>query len=205
MANAEISFFSECGGTAVTTEEVYDKNSNDTTLNFYSIYKSLLFPGLLHSETWNLTNFLSIHISHNTVGSRDCHQPWRMVLIPTQLRKYHLNSCLSHPARPLRYPLPSSLPCDNLPIICYFLDVCGKGTLNWMKIFSVQGICFQLLLEMPSYSTWKCTQVMIRVQKQNRKDLGNKIQPSLKWAWKGIVHLLLCKIVLLVLNLILTN
>lgn len=149
-----------------------------------SIHKSLLFPGLLLSETWNLINFLSIHISHNTVGSRDCHQPWRMVLIPTQLRKYHLSSCLSRPVCPLSYPLPSSSPCDNLmlPNICYFWDVRGKGTLNWRKIFSVQGIFFQQFSEVPAYSTCKCTKVMIRVQKQNRKDLGGKIQPSLKWA-----------------------
>lgn len=68
----------------------------------------------LQLESWDLINFLFIYISHNAVGSRDSHQPQKLVLIPTQLRKYHPSCRLSHPLCPLCHPVPSRWPWDNL-------------------------------------------------------------------------------------------
>lgn len=59
------------------------------------------------TTAWNLSNFLSIHVSHNAMGSGDNHQPQRLVLTSTQVRKYLLGVCLSHPVCPFCHPVPS--------------------------------------------------------------------------------------------------
>lgn len=94
-------------------------------------------PGLPPTLGWNLMRFLSIEISHNALGPEDRHQPQRLVLTPTQLRKYLLGVSVSvSPAQfvlsatlchlfPLSDNLSRCLP-NKICFICYFWRCTGE-------------------------------------------------------------------------------